>query len=115
VTSLTTCLTGLDKTASKYPLLRAVCSFLFWPYVIAMPVRLAVIAGNYSRTFVMMAAIRYLETPAHERNTNYAYGLVAATALTYYGTAVGPPLNLDQLTFRCRSLCSATSSIASKS
>lgn len=36
----------------------------------------------------MGAAIRYLETPAHERNPNHAYGLVAATALTYYGSAV---------------------------
>ena len=50
--------------------------------------RAALAVASYSMVFVMEAAIRYLETPAEERNPNYAYGLVAATALAYYGAGV---------------------------
>jgi hypothetical protein len=46
------------------------------------------IIARFSQTFLMTAVIHYLETPKIERNPNRAYGLIAATALCFYGTAV---------------------------
>jgi hypothetical protein len=46
------------------------------------------IIARFSQTFLMTAVIQYLETPKNERNPNRAYGLIAATALCFYGAAV---------------------------
>jgi hypothetical protein len=54
-----------------------------------MPPRLAITGFTYSQTFLINAAISYLETPAPLRNVNHAYGLIGATAFIYVGIAVG--------------------------
>jgi hypothetical protein len=46
------------------------------------------IALNYSQTFLITAAVKFLEEPTSQRNMNYAYGLTGATALIYIGIAV---------------------------
>jgi ATP-binding cassette subfamily C (CFTR/MRP) protein 1 len=53
-----------------------------------MPPRLCVTGFTYAQTFLINAAINYLEYPAPLRNVNHAYGLVGATALIYIGIAV---------------------------
>jgi hypothetical protein len=57
-----------------------------------MPSRLAIIGFTYSQTFLINAAISYLETPAPLRDVNHAYGLIGATGLVYFGIAVNSPL-----------------------
>jgi hypothetical protein len=42
--------------------------------------RLAVTGFTYSQTFLISAAVTYLETPRQLRNINHAYGLIGATA-----------------------------------
>jgi hypothetical protein len=41
--------------------------------------RLAVTGFTYSQTFLINAAVTYLETPVRLRNVNHAYGLIGAT------------------------------------
>jgi len=44
-------------------------------------------AFTYAQTFLITAAIKFLETPAGRRNRNHAYGLMGAVALIYFGIA----------------------------
>jgi ATP-binding cassette subfamily C (CFTR/MRP) protein 1 len=46
------------------------------------------IAFKFSQTFLITAAISYLETPIKQRNQNHAYGLIGATAFIYIGKSV---------------------------
>jgi hypothetical protein len=46
------------------------------------------IAISYAETFLITAAINYLETPPQIRNVNHAYGLIGAAAIIYTGNAV---------------------------
>jgi hypothetical protein len=105
-----------DKTKKKYPLIRALGSLFAWQYIGAIPAKAASIAARYSQTFVMAAAIRYLETPSHERSRDYAYGLIVATALSYFGSMVSImeklKVSTDILTTSYFTSCSAINSTA---
>lgn len=81
-------LTQPDKLKKSYPLMRATASLLLWPFLDSIFPRLARIAFSYSQTFVLGAAIRYLEMPRHEKDINHAYGLIGATLITYFGCSV---------------------------
>jgi hypothetical protein len=59
-----------------------------WEALRTIPPRLAITGFTYSQTFLITAAILYLETPSFLRNKNHAYGLIGATALIYGGIMV---------------------------
>jgi hypothetical protein len=84
-------LTMPDKSTSPYSFVIASFVCFRWQVLRTMPPRLAITGFTYSQTFLINAAIRYLETPAPLRNTNHAYGLIGATALIYIGIAASPP------------------------
>lgn len=42
----------------------------------------------YAQTFVLSAAIRYMEMPNRERDPSFVYALIAASFLSYFGTVV---------------------------
>ncbi|KAF2667127.1 P-loop containing nucleoside triphosphate hydrolase protein [Microthyrium microscopicum] len=74
------------KTETSYPLVRALFGMLIWEYLGAMPAQMVKITLVYAQTFVMAAAISYLEIPAEQRDPQYAYALIAATALSFFGS-----------------------------
>lgn len=90
-------LTEIDKSKKSYPLIRAIGSLLFWPFIGTIFPRIVGLTFTYSITFVMGAAINYLERPSDERDTNYAYGLIAATLICYSASSVSAddPLLID--------------------
>jgi ATP-binding cassette, subfamily C (CFTR/MRP), member 1 len=51
--------------------------------------RAAKIGLAYAQTFLIAAAIKYLETPIASREKNHGYGLIGATVLIYFGLTVG--------------------------
>jgi hypothetical protein len=53
-----------------------------------IPSRACTTALNYSQTFLLNDAVSYLTRPAGQRNKDHAHGIVAATALIYFGLAV---------------------------
>lgn len=61
-----------------------------------LPARAAWIALSYSQTFLITAAIKFLETPSSKRAASHQYGLIGATGLIYIGIGVS--------TFRSMSL-----------
>jgi ATP-binding cassette, subfamily C (CFTR/MRP), member 1 len=77
-----------DKSPSAYSFIIASFFCFRWQVLRTMPARLAITGFTYSQTFLINAAISYLETPAPLRNINHAYGLIAATGLIYFGIAV---------------------------
>jgi ATP-binding cassette subfamily C (CFTR/MRP) protein 1 len=89
-------LTVLDKSPSPYSFIIASFICFRWQVLRTMPPRLTITGFTYSQTFLINAAIAYLETPAPLRNVNHAYGLIGATALIYVGIAVGS----SRLSFR---------------
>jgi ATP-binding cassette subfamily C (CFTR/MRP) protein 1 len=77
-----------DKGKGSYPMVFAGMACLKWPLLHTIPPRAAMIAISYAQTFLITAAINYLETPAAKRNKNHAYGLIGAAAIIYIGNAV---------------------------
>jgi hypothetical protein len=90
-------LTMPDKSPSPYSFVIASFICFRWQVLRTMPPRLAITGLTYSQTFLINAAIGYLDTPAPLRNINHAYGLIGATAFIYAGIAVG------SARFPCRS------------
>jgi hypothetical protein len=56
------------------------------------------IALNYSQTFLITAAVKFLEIPASQRDMNHAYGFIGATALIYMGPIALAPVVLTAIT-----------------
>jgi hypothetical protein len=81
-------LTMPDKSPSPYSFVIASFFCFRWQVLRTMPARLAITGFTYSQTFLINAAIAYLETPPPLRNVNHAYGLIGATGLIYIGIAV---------------------------
>jgi hypothetical protein len=50
--------------------------------------RAACIGFTYAQTFLITAAIKYLEEPTQLKNQNHAYGLIGAAILIYFGRTV---------------------------
>jgi hypothetical protein len=82
-------LTVPDKSPSPYSFVITSFVCFRWQVLRTVPPRMAITGFTYSQTFLINAAISYLETPAPLRNVNHAYGLIGATALIYSGIAVG--------------------------
>jgi ATP-binding cassette subfamily C (CFTR/MRP) protein 1 len=76
----------------KYALVRTVSMLMLRPSLELLFPRALLIIARFSQTFLMTAVIHYLETPKNERNPNRAYGLIAITALCFYGDAVADSL-----------------------
>ena len=72
----------------KYALIETVSLLMLQPYLEMLFPRAVMIIARFSQTFLMAGVIQYLETPKNERNPNRAYGLIAATALCFYGASV---------------------------
>ena len=77
-----------DGTSSAYSFLWTNFACFKWQAVRTIPPRLAITGFTYAQTFLITAAINYLELPASFRNVNHAYGLIGATGLIYIGIAV---------------------------
>jgi ATP-binding cassette subfamily C (CFTR/MRP) protein 1 len=77
-----------DKHPTSHSLLFALISALKWELLRTFIPRAAIIAFSYAQTFLITAAIHYLDTPWDQRNRNHAYGLIGASALIYIGRAV---------------------------
>jgi hypothetical protein len=81
-------LTNADGSSSAYSFLTANIACFKWEALRTIPPRLGITGFTYAQTFLITAAINYLELPAGLRNKNHAYGLIGATALIYCGIAV---------------------------
>jgi ATP-binding cassette, subfamily C (CFTR/MRP), member 1 len=77
-----------DKSNGHFPLVWASIASLKWPLLQTVPPRAGMIAISYAQTFLITAAIIYLETPAPLRDVRHAYGLIAAAGIIYVGNAV---------------------------
>jgi len=72
----------------KYALVKTMSRLMLRPYLEMLFPRAVTIIASFSQTFLMTDVIQYLETPKNERNPNRAYGLIAATAICFYGAGV---------------------------
>ncbi|KAF2663667.1 hypothetical protein BT63DRAFT_465330 [Microthyrium microscopicum] len=106
-----------NKRQSPKPraLLYAVLSCLRYEILLTVLPRLAIIGFTYAQSFLIPAAINYLETPSNERNHNHAYGLLGAAALIYGGeTFATAQYNLKMIRFQTAFRGSMVSLIYSK-
>ena len=60
-----------------------------WNIAATVPWRLVLVAFRYAQTFWISAAICYLRLPAERSDRPNAYRLIGATALIYFGMALG--------------------------
>ena len=86
-----------DGSSNPYSFLTTNWSLLKWQALQTVPPRLALTGFTYAQTFLITAAINYLELPSQLRDINHAYGLIGATALIYCGIAVNETLLIFQL------------------
>jgi ATP-binding cassette, subfamily C (CFTR/MRP), member 1 len=77
-----------DGSSNPYTFLKANFAVFKWQIFQTIPPRLAVSGFTYAQTFLITAAIVYLELPSELRNVNHAYGLIGATFFIYSGIAV---------------------------
>jgi ATP-binding cassette, subfamily C (CFTR/MRP), member 1 len=77
-----------DRRPGSNGLLYAILSCLRWGLLRTIIPRAALIGFKYSQTFLITAAIKYLDTSTEKRDINHAYGLIGAAALIYLGLAV---------------------------
>jgi hypothetical protein len=77
-----------DRRPGNNSLLYAIISCLRWGLLRTIFPRAALIGFKFSQTFLITAAIKYLDTPSEKRNINHAYGLIGAATLIYLGLAV---------------------------
>jgi hypothetical protein len=86
---------GTDLTKGSYGFIFAIVSHLRWGLLKTILPRLALIGFSYAQPFLITAAIDFLDVPVAQRNINYAYGLVGATALLYFSIAVSSSSGID--------------------
>ena len=77
-----------DGSSSPYSFLTANIACFKWEALRTILPRLGISGFTYAQTFLITAAINYLELPAGLRDKNHAYGLIGATALIYCGIMV---------------------------
>jgi ATP-binding cassette subfamily C (CFTR/MRP) protein 1 len=70
---------------------------LIRPYSAVLLPRILRSVAGFSKTFLVAAIIRHLEAPKNERNPRQTFGLLAATALIFYGDAIADILYRQKL------------------
>ncbi|KAF2434238.1 P-loop containing nucleoside triphosphate hydrolase protein [Tothia fuscella] len=103
------------KSTKPHALLYTILSCLRHEIFLTVLPRLAMIGFSYSQSFLIPAAINYLNTPTEQRNRNHAYGLIGAAGLIYVGeTLATAQYNLKLFRFQTAFRGSLVSLIYSK-
>ena len=79
---------SLAGKSGKHALILTLLSSILFPFLQIIPPRTAWIAFSYSQTWLITAAVDFLEKPIYQRDIVYSYVLIGATTLVYIGITV---------------------------
>ncbi|CZR69716.1 related to multidrug resistance protein [Phialocephala subalpina] len=73
---------------TKHPLMKSSFTALRWQFLAPALPRLCLIGFDYAQPFLINRMVKFVGEPSSPETTNVGYGLIGATAITYFGRAI---------------------------